>query len=73
MVGAGLAQTSSKTAEGTFYPGDGTYVSAGAGVERFLIRSWALDFSTRYVALFLPDDRNHDLQVALGLIFYASY
>jgi hypothetical protein len=74
MVGAGLAQTSGRTLNNdTFFPGDGTYVSVGAGVERFLIRSWALDLSTRYVALFLPDDRNHDLQVALGLIFYASY
>lgn len=73
MVGAGLAQTSGKTDEGTVYPGDGSYVSAGAGIERFLIRSWALDLSTRYVALFLRDHRNHDLQVALGLIFYASY
>jgi hypothetical protein len=74
MVGAGLVQTSGRDlGNGTFYPGDGSYVSVGAGVERFLIRSWALDLSTRYVALFLPDDRNQDLQVALGLIFYASY
>ncbi|MEK7824768.1 MAG: hypothetical protein AAB290_06985 [Candidatus Eisenbacteria bacterium] len=74
MVGAGLVQISGRTLNNeTFFPGDGSYVSVGAGVERFLIRSWALDFSTRYVALFLPDDRNHDLQVALGLIFYASY
>lgn len=74
MAGVGLAQTSGRDAIGdTFYPGDGAYVSLGAGVERFVYRSWALDLSTRYVALFLPDDRSHDIQVALGFMFYASY
>jgi hypothetical protein len=77
MVGAGLAQTSGKTADKeTWYRpegSDGAYVSLGGGVERFLIRSWALDLSTRYIAVFLPDERSHDLQAALGFIFYASY
>lgn len=74
MVGAGLAQTSGRYNDNdTFYPGDGAYVSAGAGVERFVIRSWALDLSARYMAMFLPDSRNHDVQVALGFMFYASY
>lgn len=74
MVGAGLAQTSGRTINNeTFYPGDGAFVSVGFGVERFLYRSWALDFSTRYMALFLPDDRAHDVQAALGIMFYASY
>ena len=74
MVGAGLVQTSGRDSIGdTFYPGDGAYVSVGAGVERFVIRSWALDLSARYMAMFLPDNRNHDLQVALGFMFYASY
>jgi hypothetical protein len=74
MVGAGIAQTSGRFRNSeTFYPGDGAYLSAGFGVERFLFKSWALDFSTRYVALFIPDDRAHDVQAALGLMFYASY
>jgi hypothetical protein len=74
MVGAGLVQTSGRTLDAdTFYPGDGSYVSAGAGVERFIYSSWALDLSGRYVAMFLPDDRNHDVQAAFGIIFYASY
>jgi hypothetical protein len=74
MVGAGLAQTSGRTLDkDSFYPGDGAFVSGGAGLEWFLLRSWAVDLSARYVALFLPDDRNHDVQVALGFIFYASY
>jgi len=74
MVGAGIAQTSSRTLnDETIYEGDGTFVSAGFGVERFVYRSWALDFSTRYMMVFIPDDRAHDVQVALGLMFYASY
>ena len=74
MVGAGIAQTSGRFLnDEAFFPGDGTFVSAGFGVERFLFRSWALDFSTRYMTLFIPDDRAHDVQVALGLMFYASY
>src|SRR5262245_36129201 len=74
MVGARVAQTSGRTLDhDTFYPGNGTYVSVGGGFERFLIRSWALDLSARYMAVFLPDDRNHEGQVALGFIWYASY
>jgi len=83
MVGVGLAQTSGRDTgilpngdnigSDTFYPGDGSYVSIGAGVERFVIHSWALDLSTRYSAVFLPGNRNYDVQVALGFMFYASY
>ena len=46
---------------------------AGAGVERFFFRSWAYDLSTRYLAIFRDGKPNHDLQVAAGMIFYASY
>jgi hypothetical protein len=75
MVGAGLLQTSGRSNDGdTFYgTGDGTFISAGAGVERFVYSSWALDLNAHYVMMFLPDDRNHDVQAALGIIFYASY
>jgi hypothetical protein len=52
---------------------DGVYVSAGAGLERFIYRSWALDLSTRYMAVFAGGKANHDLQASLGFIFYASY
>ena len=38
-----------------------------------VIRSWAFDLSTRYQVIFLPQDRNHDVQLALGVIFYAGY
>src|SRR5262249_37863788 len=53
--------------------GDGLYVSAGAGVERFFFRSWAWDLSTHYMAIFKDGKPNHDLQAALGVIIYASY
>lgn len=74
MVGAGVAQVSGRTINNeSFFPGDGTFVSAGLGVERFVFRSWAIDLSTRYMAVFLPGQRAHDVQAALGLMFYASY
>jgi hypothetical protein len=74
IFGGGLAQTSGKTVNNEgFFPGDGTYLCTGFGVERFLMKSWALDFSTRYSFVFLPEDHVHDVQVSLGLMFYASY
>ncbi|TMQ74011.1 MAG: hypothetical protein E6K81_01775 [Candidatus Eisenbacteria bacterium] len=76
-IGAGLAQTSSHTSDGqTYYRqegSDGAYVAVNAGIERFVIHSWAIDLSTRYHAIFLPGDRSHQVQVALGVIFYAGY
>jgi opacity protein-like surface antigen len=52
---------------------DGVYVAAGAGFERFFWQSWAIDASTRYSAVFIDGRTNHDFQVSLGLIVYASY
>jgi len=75
-VGAGIAQESSELNDGEtfFFPGsDGLYVSAGAGIERFFFRSLAYDFSLRYYALFKDGEANHQVQAALGLIFYAGY
>lgn len=74
ILGVGLAQTSGKTVndEG-FFPGDGSYLCAGFGVERFFYKSWALDLSTRYMFVMIPEDKVHDVQVSLGLMFYASY
>jgi hypothetical protein len=55
------------------YPfGDGAYLSAGAGVERFFWKSLAIDFGARYQAVFLDNKLDHDLQFSAGLIFYAS-
>jgi hypothetical protein len=84
MVGAGLAQARAKLNSGETQlvevpgdiptgAGDGLYVSGGAGVERFFYRSWAFDLSARYMAIFREGKASHDLQAALGVIFYASY
>lgn len=78
MVGLGLAQMRADTNTGEVEltgesTGDGLYVSAGAGFERFVYRSWAWDLSTRYLAVFRDGQANHNVQIALGVIFYASY
>lgn len=73
-AGIGLVQVSQDTNDGgTIFPGDGLYVSVGAGVEQFFWNSWAWDLSTRYMAIFEEGETNHDVQISLGLIFYASY
>ncbi len=73
-AGLGLVQTSYKLNDGeTEFPGDGMFLSAGAGVEQFFYRSWAFDLSTRYLALFQNGKANHDIQASLGVVFYASY
>lgn len=74
ILGAGLAQSSIKFVDNqAFFPGDGTYLCGGFGVERFFYRSWAFDLSARYSYVFLPDDHLQDVQASLGLMFYASY
>ncbi|MCC6349025.1 MAG: hypothetical protein IT347_05475 [Candidatus Eisenbacteria bacterium] len=75
-LGAGLAQVSARLSDGeTQYPlaGDGTFLAVGAGVERFVYRSWALDFAARYQTVFFDSSVNHDLQVSVGVLFYAAY
>ena len=74
MVGLGFAQPSARSEnKETIYIADGAYLSAGVGLERFLMRSWALDVSARYATAFFPEGRTQDLQAAVGLIFYVSY
>jgi hypothetical protein len=78
MVGAGLAQMRADTNTGETEisgkdSGDGLFVSGGAGLERFFYRSWAWDLSSRYYAVFRDGKVNHNVQAALGLVFYASY
>ena len=75
-AGAGLAQISSHLTDGeTQYPiaGDALFVSVGAGFERFFFRSWAWDANFKYKPVLHDGKVNHDLQVQLGLIFYAAY
>jgi hypothetical protein len=75
-LGAGLAKISVKLNDGeTAFPsgGDGVFVSAGAGVEHFFWQGLAYDVSTRYMTVIQDRKVNHDFQVSVGLIVYASY
>ena len=75
-AGLGLAQVSSRLSTSEIqYPiaGDGFYLSAGGGIERFFYRSWAYDLSTRYLAIFHDGKVNHDLQASVGVILYMAY
>ncbi|MFN8588250.1 MAG: hypothetical protein U0704_10680 [Candidatus Eisenbacteria bacterium] len=75
-AGAGLTQVSARLSDGEVqYPlgGDGFYLSASAGLEKFVYRSWAVDLTTRYQAIFHDAKINHGIQLSLGMIFYAAY
>lgn len=75
-AGLGMAQISAHLQDGgTQYPylPDGYYVSAAAGIERFVYRSWALDLTGRYMAVLHDGTVNHHVHVALGMMFYAAY
>jgi len=75
-IGAGLAQISAHLTDGeTQFPiaGDGVFVALGGGFERFFFKSWAWDFGTRYKAVFHDGKVNHDIQLSLGMMFYAAY
>lgn len=77
-LGAGLVQQRVKLNSGETElsgenSGDGFFLSVGAGVERFVYRSIALDLSTRYYAMFREGEAAHNIQIALGAIFYAGY
>ena len=71
-AGFGLVQTSARLSNGeTQFPiaGDGFYLSAGAGIEKFVWRSWAWDSGLRYMAIFHDGTVNHDVQLHTGFIF----
>lgn len=75
-AGLGLTQVSARLSNGeTQYPiaGDGLYLSLGAGLERFIYRSWAWDLGARYMAILHDQRVNHDVHLQAGLIFYAAY
>jgi hypothetical protein len=75
-AGLGLAQVSARLSnKDVQYPiaGDGMYLSAGAGIEKFFYRSWAYDLNTHYLAVFHDGKVNHDLQASAGMIFYVAY
>jgi hypothetical protein len=75
-AGVGIVQMTAHLTDGeTQIPiaGDGLYLSAGAGVERFAFRSMAYDLGAKYMAIFHDGTMNHDVQLQAGLIFYAAY
>ena len=74
----GLAQNTIKLEDGETvvngtYAGDGFVLGAGAGFERYIWQSWAIDAGARYYAMFHLGHANHEVQLSLGLIFYAGY
>ena len=76
-AGVGLAQAKQNLSNGEVLisgpgVGDGFYVGLGGEIEYFIRQSWAMDFSLRYQAVILHETTNHDVQIAAGLIFYAS-
>jgi len=74
--GAGLAQVHYTLRDGeTEYPdqGDGLYLAAGGGIERFVYRSFALDFTARYTMIFQAQKVNQGIQALAGMIFYVAY
>jgi hypothetical protein len=73
-AGAGIAHPVRTLNDGhsDFPFGDGAYLSAGAGVERFFWQSLAFDIGARYQAVFVDGSVNHDLQLSAGFILYAS-
>lgn len=77
-IGAGLAQqrvkfNSGETELSGTFSGDGFYLGAGFGVERFFYRSFAIDLSARYYAMFREGEVGHNVQAAIGIIGYAGY
>jgi len=74
----GLAQNTIKLNDGETvvngtYAGDGFVVGVGAGFERFVWQSWDVDLSARYYAMFHLGHANHEVQLSLGVGFYAGY
>jgi len=73
-IGAGLAHPvfALNSGEQQYPFSDGAYLGAGAGVERFFWHSLAVDLGARYHAIFLDGKANHEVQLSVGLIMYAS-
>src|SRR5262249_9841143 len=63
-AGGGLTQLAAHLTDGeTQFPiaGDGIYLSLGAGIERFVFKSWAWDLGTKYMAIFHDGTINSDV------------
>lgn len=78
LISGGMSQERVKLNDGETelsgtYSSDGVYLGAGAGLERFFWQSMAWDLSARYNAIFTNGKPHHDIQLSLGLMWYASY
>jgi hypothetical protein len=78
LLSGGLSQERVKLNDGETelsgtYSSDGLYLGAGAGIERFFWSSMAWDLSGRYNAIFRDGKPHNDVQVSLGIMWYASY
>jgi hypothetical protein len=76
-VGAGIAHPVRVLKDNELWfpledPGDGFFLSAGGSIERYFVGSFGADLSARYRLILHGGSSNHDLQVSLGLIWYAS-
>lgn len=78
LVSGGLSQERVKLNDGETelsgtFSQDGVYLGAGAGLERFFWQSMSWDLTGRYNAIFQNGKPHHDVQLALGIMWYASY
>jgi opacity protein-like surface antigen len=78
LISGGLSQERVKLNDGETelsgqFSSDGLYLGAGAGIERFFWQSMAWDLSGRYNAIFTNGKPHHDVQLSLGVMWYASY
>jgi opacity protein-like surface antigen len=74
----GLSQGTQKlnggdTKVGGIGTGDALVLGVGAGLERFVWQSWAVDLGARYFAHLHHSKVNHGVHVYAGMIFYAGY
>lgn len=51
----------------------GFMFTLGAGLERYVWQSWAVDASVRYHGMIQNSKLNNDIQFQLGVIFYVAY
>ena len=73
VIGAGLMQARQENLnEEREFPGDGGVIKAGGGIEYWLNRTLTAEFGVRYYGVFSRQVMNHDVQAALGIVFYTS-
>jgi hypothetical protein len=76
--GFGLTQVSKTLNDGEKKLGgddvsDGMFIAIGAGLERFVVQSFGIDFNAHYEMIFQNGSTNQLFEVGIGLVFYAGY